>query len=82
MQVAALAGVPAPVIRDARRKLSELEIQAAASQGPDLFMMPAEPAPDVASAPHPLVEAFAELDPEMLSPREALDWLFRMKKHF
>ncbi|MCG9105700.1 DNA mismatch repair protein MutS [Laribacter hongkongensis] len=82
LQVAALAGVPAPVIRDARRKLAELETQAATGQGPDLFMMPAEPVPNVASTPHPLVEAFAELDPEMLSPREALDWLFRMKKHF
>jgi DNA mismatch repair protein MutS len=29
---------------------------------------------------HPVVEALADVDPDALSPREALDVLYRLKK--
>jgi len=76
LAVAQLAGVPGKVIREARRYLIELENQAASTQ-PDLFssappMLPAEP--------HPVLEQLADLDPDDLSPRAALDLLFELKR--
>jgi DNA mismatch repair protein MutS len=77
LQVAALAGVPGSVIRAARRHLQELEHRSLA-QGPqpDLFAAPPEPAP----VAHPVVDALADIDPDALSPREALDAIYRLKK--
>lgn len=75
------------MIARAREKLATLEQQevdqgsrlppaaggdAPAASGPhqaDLF----------ASAPHPLVEQLGELDPDALSPRQALELLYRWK---
>ncbi|HXG29647.1 MAG TPA: DNA mismatch repair protein MutS [Nevskiales bacterium] len=77
LQVAQLAGVPKAVIAMARRYLQELErarvpaaAQAAAPQLP-LF----EPAP-----PSPVVEELRALDPDSLSPREALEMLYYFKR--
>jgi DNA mismatch repair protein MutS len=79
LQVAQLAGVPKTVIQLARRHLQALERQSAAvnPQG-DLFSAPAEPA--VASSPHPALQELAEIDPNKLTPREALDVLYRLKQ--
>ncbi|MBV8649646.1 DNA mismatch repair protein MutS [Paludibacterium sp.] len=78
LAVAQLAGVPAKVIREARRYLMELEDQAASHSQPDLFALaaPREPEP----APHPVLERLTDLDPNDLSPRQALDLLFELKK--
>jgi len=82
LQVAALAGVPKPVIRNAGKYLQMLE-DAALNQGGqhDLF---AQAATSGASAAEPatdaLREAMAQLNPDELSPREALDLLYRLKK--
>jgi DNA mismatch repair protein MutS len=79
LQVAQLAGVPATVIRSARRKLAELE-SAATPQG-DLFAAAALVEPAVEhTAPHPVVERLRALDPDTLSPREALDLLYELKR--
>jgi DNA mismatch repair protein MutS len=78
LAVAQLAGVPARVIREARRYLVELENQAAGSE-PDLFSgvaTSAAPGPE----PHPLLERLAELDLDQLTPRAALDLLFNFKQ--
>ncbi len=77
LQVAALAGVPGSVIRAARRYLQELEHKSLA-QGPqtDLFAAPPEAEPPT----HPVVDALADVDPDALSPREALDLVYRLKK--
>ncbi len=77
LAVAALAGVPKTVIKRARHKLKELELlsnNAAASHadGPQLTLLNEEPSP--------LVEAIEALDPDSLSPRDALAWLYRLKK--
>jgi DNA mismatch repair protein MutS len=77
LQVAALAGVPAPIIRAARRHLQELENRTLERDGQsDLFV--AQPA--VEPATHPVVELLESIDPDTLTPREALDLLYRLKK--
>jgi DNA mismatch repair protein MutS len=78
VQVARLAGMPAPLIRQARAALEALELQSSAQQAQvDLFAAP----PAVAAPePTPLLAALAALDPDTLSPREALDALYRLKK--
>ncbi len=78
IEVAALAGVPGSVIRDAKRRLRQLENREIES-GPqgDLFAAAPEPA---APLPHPAVEALADLDPDALSPREALEKLYELKR--
>ena len=79
LQVARLAGIPEAVIRRARRKLEELEQQALdAAPQLDLF---APPTAETATAPppHPAIEALETLDVDGLSPRQALETLYRLK---
>ena len=78
IQVAALAGIPGSVVRDAKRHLARLENrEIAAGPQPDLFA--AVPLP-VEAAPHPAVDALRDLDPDALTPREALDRLYQLRK--
>ncbi len=79
LQVAALAGVPAQVIRRARRYLAGLEAGRRNTAGPqtELALGPAGAAP---VAPDALREALAMLDPDELSPRAALAELYGLKK--
>ncbi|MFT5657604.1 MAG: DNA mismatch repair protein MutS [Gammaproteobacteria bacterium] len=77
LQVAKLAGVPHQAIQLAKRKLHQLE-QQSNQTGPqiDLFSMP-QPEPDIAS--HPTIEALADINPDELTPKQALDALYRLK---
>ncbi|MEW6514836.1 MAG: DNA mismatch repair protein MutS [Pseudomonadota bacterium] len=80
LHVAALAGIPPAVLREAQRRLVELENRAIAAQPqPDLFGAVA-PTPTFAAPLHPAVEALQALDPDTLSPREALDRLYALKR--
>ncbi|GAO37499.1 DNA mismatch repair protein MutS [Sulfuricella sp. T08] len=76
LQVAALAGVPAPVIQAAKRHLLQLEQQGINNgiQG-DLFVE----MPQVA-APSALEEALLEIEPDELTPKAALELVYRLKK--
>jgi DNA mismatch repair protein MutS len=83
LQVAALAGLPKSVIAEARRTLAELEngrhahsTRAAAQSGGD-----AKPQADlfVRREPSAAERALAEMDPDALAPREALEALYRLK---
>ena len=78
IQVAALAGIPNAVVRAARKQLREFEQRAAVDPlQPDLF---AQGDPEPAEAePHPAVEQLTALDPDRLTPREALDALYALK---
>jgi DNA mismatch repair protein MutS len=78
IHVAHLAGIPKEVVRAARKHLAELETHLRAT-GPqaDLFTAPAGA---VEPAPHPALDELADLDPDTLTPREALDALYRLKK--
>jgi len=78
LQVAALAGVPQPVIRAAKKQLQALE-QHSAAQNPqgDLFNKIIEPAEPTK---HPAVEMLTNLQPDELSPKAALEFLYKLKK--
>ena len=77
LQVAALAGVPNGVIRNAKKQLVRLEQQSAAQnpQG-DLFAAPESPEPEE----HPLVSAMRDVQPDDLSPKAALEKIYQLKK--
>ncbi len=76
LQVAALAGVPRDVIGKARAYLATLEAQQLAEhpQARLPFAAPAEP------TSNPLQEALEDVEPDSLTPRQALDILYRLKK--
>ncbi|MCL4758400.1 MAG: DNA mismatch repair protein MutS [Rhodocyclaceae bacterium] len=79
IEVAALAGVPAPVIRDARKRLRALENREIGNgPQPDLFVALPDPEPEPPT--HPALTALAALDPDALSPREALEQLYTLKR--
>ncbi len=82
LQVAQLAGVPQAVIRAARRHLAALEAQSADAGGQfDLFAAPPViDEPVAAPAPSPALQALSEIDPDSLSPRDALEALYRLKR--
>ncbi len=80
LQVAQLAGVPRPVIAQARAYLEGLEAQrdratvdAAGAQGQLALYPPAAPTPDA------LREALAAVQPDELTPKAALEALYRLK---
>ncbi|WP_240790097.1 DNA mismatch repair protein MutS [Roseomonas sp. HF4] len=79
VHVARLAGVPRPVLARAEAVLAALEARARGldplSDELPLFARAAAPT----AAAHPALAALAALDADALSPREALDALYRMK---
>jgi len=78
VQVARLAGMPAAVVRQARAMLEALENKAASHHAQvDLFALP-----PAAALPEPsaVEQALAAIDPDSLTPREALDALYRLKQ--
>ncbi|WP_249384037.1 DNA mismatch repair protein MutS [Chitinivorax sp. B] len=79
IQVAQLAGVPAPVIRSAKRHLIELEQMGTGSafQG-DLFAV-AQPLEEPVEMP-PVVDALAAVNPDEMTPRQALEVLYQLKQ--
>lgn len=77
LQVAALAGVPKPVIDNAKNKLQQLEDQAYMEQQHESGISQL----DLFSSKecHPAVCLLEEIKPDDLSPRQALDMLYRLK---
>jgi DNA mismatch repair protein MutS len=82
LQVARLAGVPRPVIDEARRILESLEASrdARPARGPDALPAPPQLSLFAPPAPSPVAEALRGIDPDALSPRDALDALYRLRK--
>jgi DNA mismatch repair protein MutS len=79
LQVAGLAGVPRPVIRQAKRYLQLLEESSLArGNQDDLFSRKSEEEPEPAL--DPLREAMQSVNPDELTPREALELLYRLKR--
>ncbi len=82
LQVAALAGVPKPVIRRARAYLRTLESQQHAStdhpQAQLAFSTPPadEPASETLDETRKILDA---VDPDSLTPREALELIYKLK---
>lgn len=86
VHVAELAGVPSAVVRRAGFLLTALEKHggprgAGAPLGALPLFAATEPAANEDPSPNetPLADAIAELDPDRMSPREALDALYRLK---
>jgi len=82
LQVAALAGLPKSVITEARLTLADLEsgaysLSVRKSSNPD----DAKPQADLFARREPSAadRALAEIDPDALTPREALEVLYRLK---
>lgn len=81
LAVAGLAGVPKPVIKNARAKLQQLELlssQPAETRKPSRVDI----ANQLSLIPEPSVveQALAGIDPDQLTPRQALDMLYQLKK--
>ena len=75
--VAKLAGVPSAVVTHARHALNALEAQQSDARAQvDLFAAP----PEVIMEQSALDKALGTIDPDALSPREALDALYKLKK--
>jgi len=78
IQVAQLAGIPKSVVQLAKRKLQQLENQTiAATPQNDLFAashVPEEP------PLHPLVAELERIQPDDLTPKQALELLYLLKK--
>ena len=87
LQVAKLAGVPPSVIRVARKHLAELESHFIIDQNQlSLFSTPLhdETVPEEGSTQDfrfmPVIDSLEQLDPDALSPRDALNALYDLKK--
>lgn len=77
IQVARLAGMPAAVVNQARHTLEALEAQASESNAQvDLFAAPPATETIASSA---IDTALSAINPDALSPREALDALYQLK---
>jgi DNA mismatch repair protein MutS len=82
VQVAKLAGVPPSVVARARQVLDRLERDTASPVRLDdlpLFAATAPPPPANVAEPSAAERALAELDLDGMSPREAMDALYRLK---
>ncbi|WP_286998225.1 MULTISPECIES: DNA mismatch repair protein MutS [Comamonas] len=79
VQVAKLAGMPAAVLNHARHTLEALEARESTGVDQvDLFTAP--PMPASALQATPVEDALANINPDALSPREALEALYQLKK--
>jgi DNA mismatch repair protein MutS len=80
IQVAKLAGVPAAVVHHARHALAALETQKSSAQAQvDLFAAPPDRTED-SRVDGAIESALRDIQPDTLSPREALDMLYQLKK--
>ena len=77
LEVAALAGVPKSVLRRAKEKLVSLERKAIEAQRerPGLRQMDIFASPEI----DPALDLLDSIDPESITPREAVDLLFQLK---
>ena len=79
VQVARLAGVPRQVLQRARARLQELEAASHPRQA-DLFASLPRTSPPPEPEPDPVRTRLDSVDPDDLTPREALDLLFELKR--
>ncbi|MDY4281892.1 DNA mismatch repair protein MutS [Xanthomonas sp. LF06-19] len=82
LQVAALAGLPKATVAQARRRLAELEQRGGESHASQMAPQALD-APQqfglFAATPSAAQEALAALDPDELTPKQALEALYRLK---
>jgi DNA mismatch repair protein MutS len=82
IQVAQLAGIPKSVVASAKRKLAQLESAQLNSQlsqnhnQPDMFSAKVE---ELEAQQHPVVVELEAIQPDDLTPKEALDLLYKLQ---
>ncbi|HSI38531.1 MAG TPA: DNA mismatch repair protein MutS [Methylotenera sp.] len=78
LQVAQLAGIPRPVITAAKKKLAQLEVHQVASNTaqPDMF---ATNEAEVDLPVHPVIAELEAIQPDDLTPKQALELLYKLK---
>jgi len=79
IQVAQLAGIPKPVVQLAKRKLMHLENNQITQRQhqADMFVHAPEP---IEVPMHPIVAEIATVQPDDLTPKQALELLYHLKK--
>lgn len=84
LQVAKLAGVPDVVIRSAKQQLQKLETtQGASGESAQLdLLQTTEEIPSLPPHWQALQAQLDELDPDSLTPKAALDWVYEIKRLF
>lgn len=82
IQVARLAGVPAPVLASARERLQRLETHSHEHRQPDSGTGESAPAQGdlFVAEPSRMEQDLKTLDLDSMTPREALDWLYDHKE--
>ena len=87
LQVAQLAGVPKAVIQSARKKLHFLENQkemtsdgTVTDSGSSVASAPSQSSILFEDKPHPVLDALDNVKPDELSPRQALDLMYTLKR--
>jgi len=81
IQVAQLAGVPPSVVRAAKKQLAKLERDAHAhGQQQDLFDAAGPATAEPEYEPHPALKELESIDPDELTPKQALDAIYRISK--
>lgn len=82
LQVAALAGLPRSVITQARKTLAELESRGSKHYAAELSpaSLDAPQQMGLFTTPSPVAEAVAAIDPDELTPKQALEALYRLKQ--
>lgn len=82
IHVARLAGIPKPVVARAWKVLEELEQTSVQAEGADSnqlsFFSAAQQEPAI-QEPHPALTQLGDLDPNTLTPLEALNWLAKLR---
>jgi DNA mismatch repair protein MutS len=71
LQVASLAGIPDHVIRKARLRLQEMEMSS--------FPLADQKQNDLFTQRHPLIDALEKIDPDTISPKQALEILYKLR---
>jgi DNA mismatch repair protein MutS len=81
LEVAQLAGVPRSVIKRARTHLRRLEEQSAGDASPQLGLFAAAAEPETKEASFSASdERLGQINPDELTPRQALDLLYELKR--
>lgn len=83
IHVAQMAGLPRPVIARAQQILAMLETAPDKTPSRDIMSAPPpilQQQPETPVIPPALIEILSDLDPDSLSPKEALDRLYRLRE--
>ena len=80
LQVAALAGLPRTVITQARRTLAELEAKSIHTDQLSPAALDQPQQMGLFTTASPLAEALAQIEPDELTPKQALEALYRLKQ--